>query len=147
MLMRVLYQYFTYHGKESNMSLDTLEGHSSPNSNNEALIKSIDKNKKCMGNFITKLFQPSSATSKLFPSPGHENNKTIDYQTNDSSSRRINNTFLEVRRPSNSDMNCKNGIIGYFLFETIIETKVLIHCTCTYALYFIICILAHLCAS
>ena len=118
--------------------------------NAEALIKSIDKNKKCVGNFMTKLFQPSSATSKLFPSPGHENNKTIDYQTNDSSSRRINNTILEVRCPSTSDMNCKNGINGYFLFETIIETKVLIPCTCTNALYFrsnIICILAHLCAS
>ena len=116
------------------MKSDTLEGHSSPNSNSEALIKSIDKNKKCMEKFMTKPFQPSSATSKLFPSPGHENNKTIDYQTNDSSSRRINNTILEVKRPSNSDMNCKNGIIGYFLFETIIETKVLIPCTCTYAL-------------
>ena len=81
-----------------------------------------------------------------------ENNKTIIDQTNDSSSRRINITILEVKRPSNSDMNCKNGIIGYFLFETIIETKVLIHCTCTYALYFIfshtiICILALLCGS
>ena len=118
------------------MKSDTLEGHSSPNSNAEALNKSIDKNKKCMEKFMTKLFQPSSATSKLFPSLGHENNKIIDYQTNDSSSRRINSTILDVRRPSNSDMNCKNGIIGYFLFETIIETKVLIHCTCTYALYF-----------
>ena len=137
MLMRVLYQYFTYHGKESKMKWDTLEGHSSSNSNAEALIKSIDKNQKHIKHFMTNPSKSSSATSKLFPSPGHENIKTIDYQTNDSSSRRINNTFLEVGRPSDSDMNCKNGIIGYFLFETIIETKVLIHCTCTYALYFI----------
>ena len=119
------------------MKSDILEGHSSPNSNAEALIKSMDKNKKHIKHFMTNLSKCSSATSKLFPSPGRENNKTIDYQTNDSSSRSINNTILEVRRPSNSDMNCKNGIIGYFLFETIIETKVLIHCTCTYALYFI----------
>ena len=119
------------------MSLDTLEGHSSPNSNAEALIKSMDKNKKHIKHFMTNLSKCSSATSKLFPSPGHENNKTIDYQTNDSSSRRIINTILEVRHPSNSDMNCKNGINGYFLFETIVETKVLIPCTCTYALHFI----------
>ena len=134
------------------MKSDTLEGHSSPNSNAEALIKCMDKNKKHIKHFMTNLSKCSSATSKLFPSPGHENNRTIDYQTNDSSSRRINNTILEVRRPSNSDMNCKNGIIGYFLFETIIETKVLIHCTCSCALYFIfshttICILALLCGS
>ena len=97
------------------MKSDTLEGHSSPNSNAEALSKSIDENKKCMEKFMTKLFQPSPATSKSFPSPGHENNNTIDYQTNESSSRRINNTILEVRCPNNSDVNCKKAYNRYFM--------------------------------
>ena len=124
----------------SKANSDTLEEDSKPISNSEALRRISDEEKKCMGHFITNLSQLSSATSKLLASVDHENNdvhrskrytteksKSKDPETKDTSSIiHLNDTNLDIRRPSHSVMNCKNSMQWIFqrLFDTIVETKV-----------------------